>query len=134
MKRNDNFLCMFWSYVFDITLSVYPHRAGWKIRWINICCLLWPGPGGNAQKGLGNIHSDLYIRNGLSVIVLMNMVGLYTVSLYQGVGLYSEVYGILLSNVSYSVYPSWIILTSPWSSFLSGFIAKVRYFPEEYIL
>ena len=32
----------------------------------------------------------------------MNMVGLYTGGLYRGeVGLYSEVYGILLSNVLY---------------------------------
>jgi hypothetical protein len=33
--------------------------------------------------------------------VLVNMVGLYTGSLYWGRGLYSEVYDILLSNVSY---------------------------------
>ena len=33
--------------------------------------------------------------------MLVNMVGLYTGSLYWGRGLYSEVYDILLSNVSY---------------------------------
>jgi hypothetical protein len=63
-----------------------------------------------------------------------------------GGGLYSEVYGILLSNVSYTdtiqdnkhtVERFQKVPTSPWPSFLwltLGFIAVVRYFPEGCIL